>query len=301
MVSPSSCATEANHVGGAGAIGRWFGWRAGMTRTLLGEGGFAKVYRESLPDGSVRVVKVVETPTQHDVRRAEHEARILANATHFCIPAFYGWARLDGTCELTIEFVGSRSLFDVITSTDPLPAGFASAVFACVSSALAHLYAIRVAHLDVKSENVVVGDDGRICLVDFNLAYEYARGEPLVVSLGSCGTTSHAAPEVLARVPFNAYQADAWSFGILCFSVVHRRLPFHQATPDDSRYTQYEKAQSHAGACAALDTLYPGKLSARCHVHAALLDGLLRVDPATRIPMSTALSLATAAVQMGMP
>lgn len=263
-------------------------------RTLIGEGGFGRVFAETRADGVTVVVKVVTTYTHGDVRRATHEANVLASLTHPCIPAFLDFSQQHDCCEITLEYVGSRSLFDVLVSNDAIAPVFVATTFVCLASALAHMHAQGMAHMDVKSENVVVHDDGRACLVDFNLTYVYAPREPLLVPLGSRGTQSHAAPEVLAKVPFNAYQADAWSLGVTCFAVLHRKLPFHCATPNDALYAKFASVEPQRGVYAALAEVYPNKLAAPTGLHASLMEGLLRVDAGRRVPMTTTLSLATA-------
>jgi serine/threonine protein kinase len=95
-----------------------------------------------------------------------------------------------------------------------------------VASALACCHAYRVAHRDVKLENVLVRADGSLALCDFGFARRYEEGECFT---DSCGSLAYACPELLAE-PCDARvypePADAWALGVLLYGLVAGRLPF---------------------------------------------------------------------------
>lgn len=70
------------------------------------------------------------------------------------------------------------------------------------------------AHLDIKPDNILIGDDFQLKLTDFGLA------RPITESISTLvGTEGYCAPEVLnaRNKPYNGIQADIFSLGVLFF------------------------------------------------------------------------------------
>ena len=87
-----------------------------------------------------------------------------------------------------------------------------------LASALAHVHALGIAHLDVKPANVLLAADGSIRLADFGVASRVParrrRGTPLFV-----------APEILSTGVAGT-AADAWSFGVVVYTLLVGFPPF---------------------------------------------------------------------------
>jgi serine/threonine protein kinase len=87
-----------------------------------------------------------------------------------------------------------------------------------LASALVHVHALGIAHLDVKPANVLLAADGSIRLADFGVASRVParrrRGTPLFV-----------APEILSTGVAGT-AADAWSFGVVVYTLLVGFPPF---------------------------------------------------------------------------
>ena len=70
------------------------------------------------------------------------------------------------------------------------------------------------AHLDLKPDNILIGDDYQLKLTDFGFAEPTSR--PVTIT---CGTESYCAPEIHEVGPksYNGIQADIFSLGVVFF------------------------------------------------------------------------------------
>ena len=74
---------------------------------------------------------------------------------------------------------------------------------------------LDVAHLDIKLENLVLGEDGTVKLIDFG--HSESASIPVSSSSGK-GTKSYQAPEQANfKGPYDAKKADIFALGVLLF------------------------------------------------------------------------------------
>jgi serine/threonine protein kinase len=93
-----------------------------------------------------------------------------------------------------------------------VPAAAKAQIAAQVVEAVCYLHQMGVAHRDIKTENVILGSDGLVKLIDFGFATTVAKGET------HCGTPNYMAPELFEKK--GAYQptkVDVWALGVLLY------------------------------------------------------------------------------------
>lgn len=84
------------------------------------------------------------------------------------------------------------------------------------------LHSNRIAHLDLKLENVVLDDNNMPIIIDFGFA-----AADVVSHTSFCGSYSYVAPEVIKNIPYNPYKADIWSLGVLFYAIICQTFPFN--------------------------------------------------------------------------
>ncbi|MFC4007559.1 protein kinase [Nonomuraea purpurea] len=240
----------------------------------LGEGGMGVVWRayDELLDRTVAIKEVRYTGIG-DAQRAQlnrrtiREARAAGRLDHPSVVVIHDVVEEDGRPWIVMQLVRSRSLAEVIRERGPLPAGQVAVIGGRVLDALRVAHATGVLHRDVKPENVLLADDGRVVLTDFGIAAMEAEAG-LTATGGLVGTPAYMPPERL-----NGEQArpesDLWSLGATLYAAVEGAPPF--------------KRDSWAATVAAVlrDDLEP---PARAGVLGPVIMGLLRKDPGARVP-----------------
>ncbi|MFJ4618562.1 serine/threonine-protein kinase [Streptomyces sp. NPDC088812] len=254
---------------------------AGRYRLLspLGEGGMGTVWRarDEVLHREV-AVKEVRAPTglpaadvERMYARLEREARSAARIAHRNVVTVYDVAVQDGRPWVVMELVRGLSLADLLDAEGPLEPARAARIGAEVLAALRAAHAAGVLHRDVKPANVLLANDGRVVLTDFGIAT--VEGTSALTMTGELiGSPEFLAPErALGRTPGPG--SDLWSLGVLLYTAVEGASPFRQDTPLSTLRAVVD------------EELPPPR---RAGPLAAVIEGLLRKEPAERLPAERA-------------
>eukprot|EP01059_Diplonema_ambulator_P002508 TRINITY_DN12126_c0_g1_i1.p1 TRINITY_DN12126_c0_g1~~TRINITY_DN12126_c0_g1_i1.p1 ORF type:complete len:426 (+),score=48.10 TRINITY_DN12126_c0_g1_i1:51-1328(+) len=157
------------------------GWFATQFRlvTEIGKGNFGKVVEVvSTLEGMHYAVKILNTAirSQHELSRKIEEAKVLARCDHPNILRYYNCWVEDKQLYIQCEYCPGGSLDHRMKilkdQKKQWPENIATALLLQMTAALDYLHnQVRVAHLDVKPENIYTTSDGRFKLGDFGHAY----------------------------------------------------------------------------------------------------------------------------------
>ncbi|MGN9839434.1 serine/threonine-protein kinase [Nonomuraea sp. H19] len=247
----------------------------------LGEGGMGVVWRayDELLDRTV-AIKEVRYAGVGDAKRAElnsrtiREARAAGRLDHPSVVVIHDVVEEDGRPWIVMQLVRSRSLAQVISEQGPLQAGQVAVIGGRVLDALRAAHATGVLHRDVKPENVLLADDGRVVLTDFGIATLETEAA-LTATGGVVGTPAYMPPERLNGEPARP-ESDLWSLGATLYAAVEGEPPFRRG--------------SWAATVAAVLRDEP-RPPTRAGALAPVIMGLLHRDPAARTPAEQAARL----------
>lgn len=198
----------------------------------VARGGMATVYQaRDLRLDRIVAVKVMHTGLADDpefVHRFEREARSAARLSHHNVVAVFDQGDDAGTLFLVMEYVPGLTLRDLIRKDAPLAPSKALAVIEPVLAALAAAHGAGMIHRDVKPENVLLADDGRIKVADFGLA-RAVNTETQHTATGGVliGTVSYLSPELVVDGKADA-RSDVYAAGVLLYEMLTGQKP-HQA------------------------------------------------------------------------
>jgi serine/threonine protein kinase len=103
-------------------------------------------------------------------------------------------------------------------------------IFTQIVMALHEIHRKRIAHLDIKPENILIDESDSAVLSDFSAAY-LCREECGGITR-TAGTPAFASPESFSEEPFDPRKADIWSLGVTLFEMLFGRHPFMREWDD---------------------------------------------------------------------
>ncbi|MFE6837653.1 serine/threonine-protein kinase [Streptomyces sp. NPDC057705] len=245
----------------------------------IGRGGMGIVWRarDEVLARDV-AVKEVRAPAgldpaelQRMYRRLEREAWAAARVSHRGVVTVYDVASEDGRPWIVMELVRGLSLADALEAEGPMTPQRAAHIGEQVLAALRSAHDAGVLHRDVKPGNVLIANDGRVVLSDFGIAS--LEGSSAITMTGEVvGSPEFLAPErALGRDPGPG--SDLWSLGVMLYAAVEGVTPFRRATPLDTLRAVVDAELPPARRAGPLEPV---------------LEGLLRKDPAERLPAAEA-------------
>ncbi|MEV0149639.1 MULTISPECIES: protein kinase [unclassified Nonomuraea] len=195
----------------------------------IGKGGMGIVWRayDELLDREVAVKEVRYAAALGDEvqllnRRTMREARAAARFEHPNVIVVHDVIEEDDRPWIVMQLVESRSLGAVIKQDGPLKPRRVAEIGLAVLEALHRAHEAGVLHRDVKPENVLLADDGRVVLTDFGIAT--LETETQLTMTGLAGTPAFIAPERLKGLPARR-ESDLWSLGATLYTAVEGRSP----------------------------------------------------------------------------
>jgi serine/threonine protein kinase/tetratricopeptide (TPR) repeat protein len=227
------------------SIGRYV-----VTRTL-GAGGMGVVYAARDPELSravaIKLLHVAGAAAEVKLvlqERLRREAQALAQLAHPNVVAVHDVGVFGDRIFVAMELVEGMTLAEWV-GTKPRGLRELLPPFLAAARGLAAAHAARLVHRDFKPENVLVGNDGRVRVVDFGLARTHgahdggARPPPdapvspdgattpadLTTSGAVMGTPYYMAPEQYRGETVDA-RTDQFSFCVALYTAVYGQRPF---------------------------------------------------------------------------
>ena len=216
-------------------------WGHLSVTSRLASGAFGRIYRArdtqlhrevalKLLRGDIGAFRPIE--------RLLAEARTLAKVRHVNVVTVYGADVRDGRAGLWMELVDGHTLEAWLRTNGAMGSGEATAVGIDLCRALAAVHGAGLVHGDVKAQNVMREQGGRIVLMDFGAGR--AQGTD---ATGVAGTPMYLAPEVLAGEPPTP-RSDLYSLGVLLFHLLTGEYPRTGADLDSLRAAHADGART---------------------------------------------------------
>jgi serine/threonine-protein kinase len=209
----------------------------------IARGGMAVVYLSRRGGKDVRALKIILPELAEDrafVDMFLDEARICAAIHHPNVVQVYELGEENGLPFLTMEFVEGKTL-DRMAGNDGYPADIPPGVlFAILAQAAEGLHGahetrdfdgglLGVVHRDVSPDNILVGYDGVVRVVDFGIAR--ARGRRTLTHTGQIkGKLRYLAPEQVMRNFEIDRRVDVWGLGVVAYELLSGISPFRAET-----------------------------------------------------------------------
>ena len=207
----------------------------------IGQGSFGNVYRarDTRLDRDV-ALKLLRKgrQTAELADKILHEGRILARVRHRNVVTVFGVEEQDGRIGLWMEYIRGRTLEQLLRSTGSFGAREAALIGQELCRALASVHKAGLVHRDIKAQNVMREEGGRLVLMDFGAGqYVHAAGAAPTGRL--TGTPLYLAPELMQGGEATV-RSDIYSLGVLLFHLVTGQYPVSATSLDDLRQAHRE-------------------------------------------------------------
>ncbi|KAJ9453548.1 Serine/threonine-protein kinase pakC [Diplonema papillatum] len=172
----------------------------------------------------VALKKIFVKKPEKELGALEKEIRIMKEASHPNIINFFScYMPAADVLWICMEFMSGGKLTDLISIDSLFIDEDVAFVAKTLCDPLAYLHERGLIHRDIKSDNVLLDETGKLTLADFGFGAELADGrkqkrETVV------GTPYWMAPEVIKGEPYDD-KADVWSLGILLLELVDGEPP----------------------------------------------------------------------------
>ena len=210
-----------------------------VVRSRIARGGMATVYLATDTrlerDVALKVMHPHLADDEEFVARFHREAKSAARLNHPGVVAVFDQGADGDTVYLAMEHVPGHTLRDLIADSGPLTPREALGVLEPVLDALGAAHRAGIVHRDVKPENVLLADDGRVKVADFGLA-RAATGAASSATQGMLiGTVAYLSPELVLRGVSDS-RTDVYAAGVMLFEMLTGRQPFSGEVPIQVAY-----------------------------------------------------------------
>ena len=199
---------------------------------LVGRGGMGTVWRvrDSLLGGELVALKVLDHTSEATIERFRREVLLARRITSPHVARTFDVGEHEGRHYLTMEYVAGASLGQLLVDHGPLGPRRAAELAASIARGLAAAHDAGVVHRDLKPDNVLVTDAGRVVVTDFGIARALHGPEAARMTGGVTGTPLYMAPEQLGGAEVDP-RADLYALGVVLFEVLTGEWPFRGDSP----------------------------------------------------------------------
>src|SRR6266404_2047580 len=200
--------------------------------STLGQGGMGAVYkaRDREVDRMV-ALKVIrpELANQPEIlSRFKQELILSRQVTHKNVVRIFDLGEADNIKFITMEFVEGRDLRTLLRDSVPVSLEQKVKIMIQVCRALSAAHSEGVVHRDLKPQNIMVENTGRVVVMDFGIAHSMEQAG--VTSTGAMvGTPAYVSPEQAKGEKVDP-RSDLYTLGIVFYEMLTGTAPFESET-----------------------------------------------------------------------
>ncbi|KRX79328.1 Serine/threonine-protein kinase NIM1 [Trichinella sp. T6] len=204
----------------------------------IGSGRYSKVKRSvhilTKEEVAIKIVDRDQMKNGDGEKVTMQEIRCLESIFHPNIVRLFEVIETLPRTYLVLELIAGGDLLKYVKRKGKLEERETKSIYKQLLLAITYLHEKLIAHRDIKPENVLRSERGVIKLCDFGFSNQLAESNLTVTNY--CGSMPYIAPELLhdtstaTLVPFDPFQTDIWSLGVLLLFMLTANQPFEAET-----------------------------------------------------------------------
>ncbi|KAL6577989.1 hypothetical protein OROMI_010317 [Orobanche minor] len=195
----------------------------------IGSGGYGKVYRGVLPTGQVVAIKRAQRGSTQGGLEFKTEIELLSRVHHKNLLGLVGFCFEQGEQVLVYEFMANGTLRESLSGKSGIHLDWKRRLRVALGSArgLAYLHELAnppIIHRDIKSSNILLGDNLTAKVADFGLSKLVSDSLKGHVSTQVKGTLGYLDPEYYMTQQLTE-KSDVYSFGVVMLELITAKQP----------------------------------------------------------------------------
>eukprot|EP01101_Sappina_pedata_P004270 TRINITY_DN1781_c0_g1_i1.p1 TRINITY_DN1781_c0_g1~~TRINITY_DN1781_c0_g1_i1.p1 ORF type:complete len:487 (-),score=168.05 TRINITY_DN1781_c0_g1_i1:116-1576(-) len=191
----------------------------------IGQGAFGEVSCaiDSRTNNMVAIKKMNVTPK--NIKHLLTEIHIQKSSLHPNIVKFLDGFLVEDQFWVALEYMGAGSLTGILEQFPSITLKESEIAFICGETlkALSYVHNLHRLHRDIKSDNILLGDNGEVKLADFGFATQLTQQQNRRNTV--IGTPYWMAPELIEGHDYGA-KVDVWSLGIMVREMMEGEPPY---------------------------------------------------------------------------
>ncbi|KAH0795214.1 CAMK family protein kinase [Histomonas meleagridis] len=202
----------------------------------LGHGSFGTVFQIlNVGTGKRFALKAISLDFTEDPdfkSRLDQEIAIQESLNHQNVLKLYDHFEDDFNSYLVLELCTNQSVETMLKRKGTFSEIEASELLYQIIDGVSYLHENQVLHRDLKLENFLIGDDGKIKIADFGIS---TRIEKKKRRHSICGTVGYLSPEVVSKAPNGySFESDIWAIGVGAFIMLVGHPPFDRRNKNET-------------------------------------------------------------------
>ncbi|KAJ7951683.1 protein kinase family protein [Quillaja saponaria] len=193
-------------------------------RTIIGEGGFGKVYLGVLQDDTEVAVKLLSLSSMQGFKEFQSEARLLMILHHRNLVSLIGYCDEGDVKALIYEYMANGNLHQKLSDRSTGVLAWKDRLQIAVDAAYGLDYLHNgckppIIHRDLKTSNILLNENMQSKIADFGMSRAFVNDKDTHVSTRPAGTPGYLDPEFYASGSLNR-KSDVYGFGIILLELI---------------------------------------------------------------------------------